>query len=201
MLQGLLEDSPVHSPEHSPPQGGPGAWEDEWAELPFLEFNLGPPPELAPDVNHFLQELARSARKGSGSNPSPEPPVEEYKRLVTWQGQVLNMPEWWQELVEIPGVDDHQELAWVIWASFELLQWISELHDVENYYSAPLAPPCLHQKNFLLPPNPQFPCWDIREEQLEKTVAYAWALQFWAEKSNPPTPGANHAFWLVASWS
>ena len=65
---------------------------------------------------------------------------------------------------------------------------MSKLHDVENYYLAPPAPPCLYWKDFLLLPNPQFPCWDIREGQLEKTVAYVQALQFWAEKSNPPTP-------------
>ena len=48
--------------------------------------------------------------------------------------------------------------------------------------------------------NPQFPCQDIREEQLEKTVAYAQALQFWVEKSNPPTRG-QPCLWWGASWS
>ena len=38
----------------------------------------------------------------------------------------------------------------------------------------------------------KFPCWDIREWQLEKTVAYAWALQFWVEKTNLPTLGQPH---------
>ena len=185
----MLEGSPVHSPEHSPPQGNPGAWEDEGAELPFLEFDLGLPLELAPDVDCFLQELASSTRERSGSDSSPEPPAEEYKRWVTWWGQALDMPEWWQELAEIPEVDDYWEMAQMIWASFELPQQVSELHDVENYYLAPLAPPCLHQKDFLLPPNPQLPYWDIREEQLEKTVSYVQALQFWAEKFNPPTLG------------
>ena len=99
------------------------------------------------------------------------------------------MPDWWQELVEIPEVDDHWELARKIQASFELPEWISELHDVENYHLALLAPPCLHQKDFLLPQDPKFPCHDIRMAQAEKTVAYVQALQFWAEKSHPPTPG------------
>ena len=58
----------------------------------------------------------------------------------------------------------------------------------------PPAPPCLCQKDFLPPPNPKFPCWDIREEQLEKTVAYVQALQFWAEKSNPTYPGPMMSF-------
>ena len=66
---------------------------------------------------------------------------------------------------------------------------MSEIHDFENYYLAPLAPKCLYQKDFLSLPDPKFPCWDIREEQLEKTMAYAQALQYGAEKSNPPMPG------------
>ena len=74
------------------------------------------------------------------------------------------MPSWWQELVEILEVDDFQELAQKIWASFELPQRMSELHNVENYNLSPPAPKCLCQKDFLLPPDPKFSCWDIREE-------------------------------------
>ena len=123
--------------------------------------------------------------------------------MVTWWGQVLDMPDWWQELADIPEVDNYQELAWKIWASFKLPQQITKLHDVENYHLAPLTTPCLCWKYFLLLPNPKFPCQDIREAQLEKTVAYAQALQFWAEKSNPPTlecpgvEGSNGALHLL----
>ena len=35
-------------------------------------------------------------------------------------------------------------------------------------------------------------CWDIRELQWDKTVAYAEALQFWVEKANLPTEGQPH---------
>ena len=185
----LLEDSPVHSSEYSPPQSGPGVWDDEGAEPPFLEFDQGPSLELGPDVDCFLQELASSAREDSRSNSSPEPPAEEYERWVAWWGQGLDMPDWWWELAEISEVDNYQELAQMIWASFEPPWQMHELHNMENYYLAPLVPPCLHWQDFLLPPNPKFPCWDIREEQLEKTVTYAQALQFWAEKSNLPTLG------------
>ena len=44
-------------------------------------------------------------------------------------------------------------------------------------------------EGFPLLPDPKFPCQDIQEGQLEKTVAYVQALQYWAEKSNPPTLG------------
>ena len=71
------------------------------------------------------------------------------------------MPSWFQELVEILEVNDFQELAQKIWASFELPQRMSKLHDVGNYYLAPPAPKYLHQKDFLPLPDPKFPCRDI----------------------------------------
>ena len=88
----------------------------------------------------------------------------------------------------IPDVDDIQELAQKIWASFELPRQMSEVHSIENYYLAPLAPNCLCQKYFLLPPDLKFPCWDLQEEQ-GKNMAYTQALQCWAERANLPKPG------------
>ena len=99
------------------------------------------------------------------------------------------MPCWWQELGNFPEIDNHQELARKVWASFKLPWQIREQHGVENYYQAPLASLCICQKSFLPQPDPKFACQDIRESQLEKTVAYAQALQFWAEKANLPTQG------------
>ena len=43
-----------------------------------------------------------------------------------------NMPGWWQELAEVPKIDDHQELAWKVQASFELPWQISKQHSVQN---------------------------------------------------------------------
>ena len=109
-------------------------------------------------------------------------------------GWAVDMPSWWQELGRIPEVGDLHELAQKIWASFKHPQWISKIHYMENYYLAHPSPKCLHQKDFLLPPDPMFPCWDIREEKLKKTVAYTQALQCWAEKFNQPLPGQP---WLL----
>ena len=64
----------------------------------------------------------------------------------------------------------------------------SEAQDVENDYLAPLAPKCIQQKDFLPPANPIFPCQDISKGQSQKTLAYAQAMQYWVEKSNPPMP-------------
>ena len=83
-------------------------------------------------------------------------------------------------------------LAQKIWASFELPWQISEQHCVENYHQASLAPLCLCQKDFLPQQNSKFPYQDIRESQLEKMVAYTWALQFWVEKANLPSLGQPH---------
>ena len=99
------------------------------------------------------------------------------------------MPDRWQELAEVPGVDDNEKLAQEVQASFKLPQWISKLQHVENYHQSPPAPVCICWKSFLLPPDSKFTCQDIRELQWEKTVAYAQALQFWVEKANLPTQG------------
>ena len=82
----LLEDSSVSSPTHSPPQWGPGVSENKEAEPPFLEFNLQPPPELGPDIDHFLQEPANGSREDNERDSSPDLPVEEYERWVIWRG-------------------------------------------------------------------------------------------------------------------
>ena len=185
----LPEDSPTPSPTHSPPQWGPEALEDQEAELPYLEFNLGPPPELGPDVEHFFQEQASGQGDDREGDTAQEPPVEDYERWVEWRGQRIATPAWWCKLLEVLGVSNIQELAQKIRASFELPQQMSEIHDVKNYYPVPPAPRCIQWKAFLLPPDPMFPCQDIREGQSQKTVAYMQALQYWVAKANVPMPG------------
>ena len=177
-----------HAPyfECYPPWRGPESKEDEEA---FLNFDLEAPPELVPEVNCFLQGPAKSSGEENGRTSSPEPIVEELESWVTWRAWMHNTPGWWQELAEVPWVDDHEKLAWEVQTSFELPWQISEWHHVENYYQAPLALPCLCQKSFLPLLGFKFACQDIRELQQEKTVAYAKALQFWVEKANLPTQG------------
>ena len=45
---------------------------------------------------------------------------------------------------------------------------------------------CLHRESFQPPPDNIFTCWDIREVQREKMIAYTCALQYWVEKSDLP---------------
>ena len=137
------EESPASFFKYSPPWWGPGSGEDEEAELPILDFNLEPPPELGPEVDHFLQEPAGSLEEDDRSRSSAEPPVEDYERWVTWQTRAHDTPGWWPDLAQIPGVDNHQELAQKVQASFELPWQISEQHGMENYHQAPPTPLCI----------------------------------------------------------
>ena len=43
--------------------------------------------------------------------PSPEPPIEELQKWVTWKAQAYETPSWWQELTMVPQVDDYKKLA------------------------------------------------------------------------------------------
>ena len=130
--QGLAGGASCPLFEYSPPQWCAGSREDEEAELPLLDFDLKLPPELGPEVDHFPQEPAGSSEEEDSNRSSPESLVEDYVRWVTWQAWVHNTPGWWPELAKIPGMDDHQELAPKVQASFKLPQQISEWYGVET---------------------------------------------------------------------
>ena len=59
--------------QYSPPQWDPGCGKDKEAELPLLDFSLEPPPELGPEVNHFLQETAGSSEEADRNRSSQNP--------------------------------------------------------------------------------------------------------------------------------
>ena len=60
--------------------------------------DLGPPLELGPDLEDFLQELVTMQREDRGSDPSQEASAEDYEWWVEWRGQRVNTPNWWQEV-------------------------------------------------------------------------------------------------------
>ena len=153
------------------------------------DVNLEELPELGPEVTCFLQGSAKSLGEENVKVSSPEPPIEEIQKWVAWKARAYETPRWWQELTMAPGVDDYKKLAHKVWASSQLPKRASEQWWVKNDHKAPPAPPCLLWKDFLLPPDSIFACWDIQKIQHEKMVAYAWALQFWVEKVNLPTGG------------
>ena len=110
-------------------------------------------------------------------------------KIGLWRGHRVNTPNWWWELVGMPGINNFREVAQKIRPSFELPHMKSKAQDVENDYLAPPAPKCICWKEFLLPLNLMSTCQDIREGQSQKTLVYTQALQNWVEKSNPPMPG------------
>ena len=102
------------------------------------------------------------------------------------------MPDWWEELVAIPHVDDHCRLTQKVWASFEIPQVRCKALKVCNNYSSPPTPKCISKKAFLMIPDPRIPCNNYREGQPQKTLAYAQALQYWAISLNLPKPEELH---------
>ena len=79
------KESPVPFFKYRPSWRGPQSGEDEEAELNLLNFDLEALPELRPEVDHFLQELAGSSEEEDRKRSSPEPLVEDYKSWVTWR--------------------------------------------------------------------------------------------------------------------
>ena len=61
--------------------------------------------------------------------------------------------------------------------------------NTENNYSALTTPHCIKRDVFLPFNNIQFGGQDYHMKQPKKTLAYAKALQQWAEKAQPPMPG------------
>ena len=90
-------------------EGDAGATED---------LNLEDPPELGSEVTCFLQGPAKGSEEEDVKAPSPEPPIEELRKWVTWKAWVCETPSLWQELTMVPEVDDHTGLAHEVRASF-----------------------------------------------------------------------------------
>ena len=86
-------------------------------------------------------------------------------------------------------MEDHRKLAWKISVWFGIPRVRCEALEVTNDYSATPAPKCIERNLFLQAPDPRLPCQDYCQEQLQKTLAYAQALQYWAKRANPPGPG------------
>ena len=106
-----------HAPyfEYHPYQKGS---ESEGNKEAPKDFNLEDPPELGPEVDCFLQGPVKSSEEENMKTPSPKPLIEELESWVTWKALTYETPSWWQELVMVPEVDDHEKLACEVWASF-----------------------------------------------------------------------------------
>ena len=153
--------------------------------------DLDDPLELKPMVASFLRESPETS-EDEGKETSSEPPVIEFSWWVPWKAERCETPEWWTELSRVPGKDNHRKLAREVRASFGLPQQMQELGAKEATLQAPPALPCLHRQKFMPPADSVYACRDIREIPWEKVVAYARALQHWAEQNNLPAGGEPH---------
>ena len=84
-----------------------------------MDFDLEAPPELG-----LLPPGASQKLGGRGEEDilprTPSGRVGELESWVTWRALMHDMPGWWEELAKVSGVDDHEKLAWEVWASFQL---------------------------------------------------------------------------------
>ena len=78
-----------------------------------------------------------------------------------------------------------ERLAKEVRASFQFPQHRHEFNPEEAPYHAPPAPPCLHQWTFMPLAQSIYASRDIREIPQEKEVAYARALQYYTDQSDP----------------
>ena len=99
--------------------------------------DLGEPSELEPGVTSFLRGLAENLEEEEKA-PPPEPPINELCKWVTWKAKLVKTPDWWRELLAVPGVLNCKKLVQKVWASFRHPKRISEVNKTENYHQAPM---------------------------------------------------------------
>ena len=143
------------------------------------DSDLGDLPQLQAEVASFLQCSSKTAEEDSKGIPL-EPPISQPTKWVWWRAEMCDIPNWYAELSTVP-LEDTKKLAWQVRALFRLPKCMHELNPKEAPFHAPLAPPCLHQWKFLPPITSAFACQDIQEIPREKMIAYARALQCFAE--------------------
>ena len=155
------------------------------------DFDLGELLELKPAVASFLWGSPETL-DDEGKKTPLEPTVLDFAEWVQWKAEGCDTPSWWIELSTVPGEDNTRKLARQVRVSFRLPQQLKELDAGKATLQAPPAPLCICQQRFMPLADSIFASWDIREVPREKVVAYAWALQYWAEQNDPPTGGKPH---------
>ena len=78
------------------------------------QCDLGPLLTLEPDLEHFLGEPAVTQGAEGGANCLKSPLWRTTKS--GWSGEAASSthPDWWEELVAIPKVNDHCRLTWKV---------------------------------------------------------------------------------------
>ena len=86
-------------------------------------------PELEPEVACFLRGSAENSEEEEEKAPSPKPPVKGLCRWVAWKAEACETPVWWREQLAGPEVQDCEELAQKVRASFHLSKRANELNN------------------------------------------------------------------------
>ena len=147
-----------------------------------------------PEVPEERKDTSGQHRRGGGlpQTSMPEPSPMEGTEGIKWHAWQLDMPALWQGLKEVPSQDNLQEFTRRVWASFELPKMQCCASKVDNYHSALPAHHSLDRDQFLPLPDMQFGSQDFWLTHAQKTLAYAKALQYWAEKAQPLIPSEPH---------
>ena len=69
------------------------------------ESDLGPPPTLGPELEHFLEIPTTAQGARDQQDPLPEPSIDNYEMWLEWQAFQVDTPNWWKELVTIPNME------------------------------------------------------------------------------------------------
>ena len=105
----------------------------------------------------------------------------------------MKTPAWWPELQKVPAQRDTIGFAKQVQAFFQLPQVKCLTWRNENNYAPPPVPHCIEWDAFLPFGNGNIASQYYRMTQPQKTLAYAKALQVWAEeKAQPPWAGQPH---------
>ena len=106
-------------------------------------------PELKPMVASFLQ-----GSPGTSANEDEkttlEPDTADFSQWVKWKLERCETPDWWEELLAVPGEEDAKRLAREVRASFTLPQHMWELDSREATFQTPLHC-CVSTKRSLCP--------------------------------------------------
>ena len=74
---------------------------------------MAEPPELEPRVTSFLGGSVENLKEEE-EVPPPEPLVGELWEWVMWKAKMTETPDWWRELLAVPGVPNCKKLAWKV---------------------------------------------------------------------------------------
>ena len=106
-------------------------------ELTPEDSDLGEPLELEPGVTAFLTGLVESSEE---EESPPELPVGELCKWVMWKAEATKTPDWWRELLALPGVPDCKRLARQMQALFSHTRRAVEIKEMKYHCQAPPAP-------------------------------------------------------------